>query len=380
MPTTQELTSAAERLHRYILDEHWQSPVISGPDPGIRWNAKLGRFAKSYAPFVNWRDDLIYAQAQKYWIHANLLIDELGLGSGSDSYQVAVECADYLHSAQTPEGYWEYPNPEWSGRIATVEGNYAAIGMLLTHERSGAEHLLTAARRWYEYTLSDIGFQLRNGTLAINYFGNRAGGRVPNNSASTVRLYAMLADATGDDRYLEHCGPMLDFMAEAQVPTGELPYSVVGVTGGAKPHFLCYQYNAFQFLNIHDYWRLTLDGRAEPILRGLSRYLEGGLTESGAARYDCSNDVPEVVYYSPAVGVALREATDAGFGDHGDLVDSAFSRLLSHQRLDGGFPYSFENYRYVRDSRSYPRYLSMILTHLLTEIAHRQRESGIAGS
>ncbi len=378
MPTTAELMSASERLYRYILEHHWHPPVVTGPDPGIRWNARIGRFVKSYASFMNWRDDLVYAQAQKYWIQANLLISDIGLESGSGARRIAVECAEYLHDAQTPEGYWAYPNREWSGRIATVEGNYAAIGMLLAHGRTGAEPLLKAARRWYEYTVSDIGFQSRGRTLAINYFGNVPGARVPNNSASTVRMYAMLAAATGDDRYLEYCGPMLGFMADAQVDTGELPYAIIGVTGGERFHFLCYQYNAFQFLNIFDYWRLTGDDRAERILRGLAGYIKLGLTDTGAARYDCSNDVPEVVYYGAAIGVALREATAAGFGDHGELVDLAFARLLAHQRDDGGFPHSFQNYRYARDTRSYPRYLSMILTHLLTEATHRHSGSGTA--
>ena len=378
MPTTGELTSASERLYRYILEHHWHPPVLKGPDPGIRWNARIGRFVKSYASFVNWHDDLIYSQAQKYWIHANLLIEDLGIEPGIGAQRIAVECAGYLRDAQTPEGYWTYPNREWSDRIATVEGNYAAIGLLLAHERTDAESLLKAAIRWYEYTISDIGFQLRGRTLAINYFGNVPGGRIPNNSASAVRVYAMLAAATGDDRYLEYCEPMLEFMSDAQADSGELPYSIIGVTGGGRRHFLCYQYNAFEFLNIFDYWRLTGDDSAEPILRGLAGYLEGGLTDTGAARYDCSDDTPEVVYYGAAIGVALREATVAGFGDYGELVDLALARVLSHQRDDGGFPHSFRTLGYARDTRSYPRYLSMILTHLLTEVTHRRNGSGPA--
>jgi hypothetical protein len=41
---------------------------------------------------------------------------------------------------------------------------------------------------------------------------------------------------------------------------------------------------------------------------------------------------------------------------------------LSQQRQDGGFAfYSRHNYGFLRDTRSYPRYLSMILNHLLRE-------------
>lgn len=374
--TVAELTDSAVRLHRLMVDLHWRSPVLVGPDPGIRWNAKVGRFVKGYTPFISWRDNLVYAQAQKYWIQSNLMISEDHSSWSDDAEGMALTCAAYLHDSQSPEGYWPYPNPEWEGRIATVEGNYAAIGLLLAYARSGNDQFLAAAKRWYECTVEEIGFQLRGGTLAINYFGNVAGGRIPNNSASAIRVDAMLASATGDDRYLEYCDAMMRFIAESQMSSGELPYSVVGVTGGSRPHFLCYQYNAFEFLNIFDYWKATADPRAEDVLRGLVTYLEGALTASGAARYDCSHEVPEVVYYGAAVGAALGQATEAGWGDHSADVDAAFSHVLSRQQDDGGFPYSFGNFGIAKDTRSYPRYLSMILTHLLMEIARRRASGG----
>jgi hypothetical protein len=361
--TRSELTTAATSLHGYLLENHWHPPVISGPDPGIRWNARIGRFAKSYTPFLPWRDNLIYSQAQKYWIQSNLLFDDLGISSNS-GLDMAIQTADYLRTSQMPEGYWEYPNPEWKDRIATVEGNYAAIGLLLVEERTRGGRFLDGAKRWYDYTVDGIGFQHLERTLAINYFGNLPGNRIPNNSASTVRVYAMLADATGDDSYLEFCGPMVAFMASVQTSAGELPYAATGVTGGDRPHFLCYQYNAFQFLNIVDYWTLTKDPAAEPLLTGLVEFLRTGQNPDGSSRYDCTNPRPEVVYYTGALAAALATATHLGMGDHRDAVRLATDRLLSHQRMDGGFPYSFGNYGYLSDTRSYPRYLSMILTHL----------------
>ncbi|MDX1428974.1 MAG: hypothetical protein R3282_01750, partial [Rhodothermales bacterium] len=59
------LTAAASRLHRSLRSAHWDGSTLSGPDPGIRFNARIYRFAKSYTRFVPWRDDRTYAQAQK---------------------------------------------------------------------------------------------------------------------------------------------------------------------------------------------------------------------------------------------------------------------------------------------------------------------------
>ena len=203
------LRDPAVRLRDHIVDQHWKAPLLIGPDPGIRWNARLGRFAKGYTRSVGWRDDLVYAQAQKYWIHANLTLGDLGWIPQDEALSVASACASGLRTRQESEGYWEYPSPEWAGRIATVEGNYAAIGMLLAYERTNDPDLLEGARAWYDYAVNEIGFQLRGATIAINYFGNVAGGRIPNNSASAVRTFAMLAKAAGDDSYLEYCTPMV---------------------------------------------------------------------------------------------------------------------------------------------------------------------------
>jgi hypothetical protein len=369
--STDELTAAAERLYGYLHKTHWQAPAIVGPDPGIRFNARVYRFAKNYTGFVPWRDNLVYAQAQKYWIDANWRASDLVLPGSEGAAGIATACADYLHDAQRSEGYWEYPNPEWEGRIATIEGNYASIGMLLTHARTGDDRLLAAAKGWYDYAVNDIGFQMRGDTLAINYFGNVAGGRVPNNATSAVETFALIAAAAGDDTYLEYCRPMVRFIASTQLDTGELPYAVIGVTGGQRIHFLCYQYNAFEFLQIADYYDLTKDADVLPILRKLAGYLAGGITESGAARYACDKDDPEVVYYTAAVGAALSRATDLGFGDSRHLAERALARVLSQQRSDGSFPYSLRNYRFLSDQRSYPRYLSMILTHLLRVVDRR---------
>jgi len=65
---------------------------------------------------------------------------------------------------------------------------------------------------------------------------------------------------------------------------------------------------------------------------------------------------------------ALSRATVLGLGDFRVLADQAYRRVLSLQRTDGGFEFfSQGNYGLLTDRRSYPRNLSMILCHLLSE-------------
>ncbi|GAJ16445.1 unnamed protein product, partial [marine sediment metagenome] len=96
-----------------------------------------------------------------------------------------------------------------------------------------------------------------------------------------------------------------------------------------------------------------------PLLKGIASFLCRGITESGAARYDCHGEKPEVPYYTAAVAAALSRATVLELGDFRVLADRAYGRLLSLQRRDGGFEFfSRGNYGLLADRRSYPRPLS----------------------
>lgn len=373
-----KITDAAVKLHRHIVNTHWKNGAVVGPDPGIRFNARFWRFPKSYLSFMPWSDDLTYAQAQKYWVVDNWLMNDAGLGEPSLCQQIATTCTDYLLSIQHPEGYWEYPNPEWKGRIATVEGNYGAMGLLETYMRTGDERLLNGAKKWYDYSTTKIGFQRLDNMLAINYFGNVPTGMVPNNSASALRIYGQLAKAASDERYLEYCTGMVRWLSHVQLETGELPYAVAGPGQSDdmnRIHFLCHQYNAFQFLNLADYYRFTDDSDILPVLKKLAGFVATGITETGACRYDCLHETPEVAYYGVAAGAALRDASGLGLGNYHALADRAYTKALSIQKSNGAMSYhSRKNYGFLRDTRSYPRYLSMVLYHLLLEVKQRGNE------
>lgn len=369
MDSEQKLKQAAIELYQYMLKAHWNDQVVIGPDPGIRYNARIGRFIKGYLHFIPWNDNLVYAQAQKYWIFNNWMMIDLNLADNEKCRETAKACTDYLLSAQTPDGYWEYPNLEWKNRIATVEGDYAAMGLLESFYRIGDERYLVAAKKWYDFAVNRIGFQKKNGMLAINYFYDKGTSMVPNNSASTLCMFAMLMKATDDKTYLETCEGMVNWLIDVQLDSGELPYAVASPECSDKRdrvHFLCYQYNAFQFLNLAKYHNLTKDNAIWPVLEKLAKFISRSVTPTGAVWYDCYHELPDVAYYSTAVGAALSLATDLDIGDYRSVSDLTFERMISLLSPEKGLKFhSKANYGILRDNRSYPRYLSMILNHIL---------------
>jgi len=361
---------AAIRLHGHLLAKHWKGAALVGPDPGIRFNARVGRFIKSYLPILSWHDDLSYVQAQGYWIMDNWLLHDL---TGDDQYRdLALDASQGLLAAQNSEGYWPYPNPEWAGRIATVEGCFGALGLLESYSRVAEPPLLDGALAWNEYVEQVIGFRRQEdeAMLAVNYFAHLGGaeGGVPNNSTLMLWFLARLFEVTRDEGYLGLAAPMARWLEHVQVDSGELPYRVGSRTAEGQLHFLCHQYNAFEFMDLASYQRITGDDSVIPMMERLAEYLSTGITKRGYARHDCNNERIEVVYYTAAVAQALSQATRLGFGDHSELVERAYARVLKLQRPDGGFRFhSRANYRVLSDRRSYPRYLSMILHHFLLE-------------
>lgn len=369
--STSELLDAAKCLHGYLVSQHWNGRSILGPDSGIRFNFRIGRFIKSYLNFIPWSDDYTYMQGQAYWVLSNWLMADIL--NGERWGELALDATTYALSVQKPQGYWEYPNPEWKGRIATVEGCFAALALLESYGRVQNEPFLAGAKQWNKYLMNEVGFQGGDGLLAVNYFSNVPGGMVPNNSTLALRYFAKLAETTKDDRFLAPCKGIVAWLDRVQFESGELPYAVDGPEGKGRPHFLCYQYNAFEFLDLVYYYRITGDKPICRVLERLAGYLSTGLTETGAARYDCFHETPEVNYYTAAVARALGQATVLGLGHFRSLSDQAYRQVLLNQTADGGFEFfSRRNYGLFTDRRSYPRNLAMILYHLLSEVKIRQ--------
>jgi hypothetical protein len=272
---------------------------------------------------------------------------------------------------QRRDGAWVYPNPEWKNRVATAECTWASLGLLATYRHTADERFLSSVLRWHHYLLNEVGFERSGDELAVNYFAKTRMARVPNNSAFVLRFLAELADVTGEKAYMRECAGMLAFMRRAQKPNGEFPYMVKGsIAGGRRwEHFQCYQYNAFQCLDLMRYYKITGNSALRPVLEDCLGFLRTGIAEDGHMFYDCRNRSRQVIYHAAVTGAAFAIAGRLGFCGYETLCDRVFSYLLRRQRPDGSFPYSQGEYYFLRDARSYPRNLSMILFHLVSENA-----------
>ena len=374
----------AQCLQQHLHETHGKGGALEGSDPGVRLNARFGRFIKGYLRFLPWGDRYYYLQAQGYWIAANWMLFDL---TGEKRYsQIATDGSYRILERQTDGGYWRYPFPEWGGRIATVEGCYAALGMLHTFRKNGDERLSAAASRWYAFLKKEIGFREEGDMLSVQYFANMDElatrkfsaiqlGRCPNNSTLLLMMIAEAYDATKDSTYLEHRDGLVNFLKFAQRADGKFPYLVQYKEHPGKEYYLCYQYNSFQFLDLARYYEITRDERMRPILEGLARFMRGGAAADGSSKFDSFHDTPFIPYYTAVLGAALIRATDLGFGDFSDLYSRVYARLLDVQRKDGSFTFSHKDYGFLSDGRSYPRPQSMILKHLLVRAEFERRKS-----
>ncbi len=357
-----DLSNAADRLHAHVLRCHYDRGLLRGPDAGIRLNLRLWRFLKSALDFLPWRDEYVFMQTQGYWVLANWMLHE---ATREPRYRdLALESTEATLKLQQPEGFWAYPLPERKNLIATVEGDWGAVALLASYAREPRQEFLAGAVRWYDFLVQRIGFQEQPAGKAINYF-DRPRGNVPNNSVEAVWLFLRLWKATGDERFLDHLDGLLDFVAAVQLPSGELPYVVESPYERGREHYLCFQYNAFQFLKLAWCAGLKPGTKADDILPPLARFLAQGVTPRGASRASCSRVRPEVDYYTAVLAAALREADELGLVPSRDLSDRCYAHVLERQKLDGSFAYSTGDYGFLRDSRSYPRPLAMTLFHLL---------------
>jgi hypothetical protein len=362
MPTREDLFSAAERLHAHLLRRHHDRGLVRGPDAGVRLNLRAWRFLKSTLAFLPWRDDYVFMQTQGYWILANWMLHD---ATGEPRYRdLALESTEATLRLQQPDGFWLYPLPERRHLIATVEGDWGAVGLLASHARAPRAEFLAGAIRWYDFLVNRIGFLEHPRGKAINYF-DRPRGKVPNNSVEAAWLFLRLWKATGEERFLEHVEGLLEFVATVQLPSGELPYVVASRHERGREHYLCFQYNAFQFLKLAWSARLKPATQADAILARLPRFLAQGVTASGASAADCSHGEPEVDYYTAVLAAALRETAELGLVPTHDLSARCYARVLERQRPDGTFIYSTGDHGFLRDTRSYPRAQAMTLFHLL---------------
>jgi hypothetical protein len=357
---------AAVKAHEYLVRVHWRDRGLWGPDPGIRLNYRIGRFIKSYLPRLPWKDNIYYLQGQGYWVLSNWeLYDRTG---ESRYHQLAVDSCASIVESQCEDGGWTYPNREWKGRVATVEGIWASLALMQTFRRVGDPVLMEAVHRWNRYLVETIGFQRFNDREhAINYFAHRRGAATPNNSADALRFFSNLAAIVNDRQYLEPCARLTSFLRRVQKATGEFPYTVQGVSSPQRPrpHFQCFQYNAFMCLGMLQYHELTGDPAVRELIAKVLDFIVGGIGHDGSVNYECGVPYRSVTYHAGVVAAALTRAGQLGFARYDEYAKRTYAYVLSRQKPNGSFLYSSGDYRVLEDRRSYPRYLVMILYHLL---------------
>jgi len=346
-----------------LLNTNVQDGKLVGPDPGVRFNYRIWRFLKNCRPRYDWGDNLYYLQAQGYWILANWLLSD----QCDDSFaRLAIEASNQVVQNQRDDGGWDYPNREWKGRVATVEGIWASLGLFESYRQTKQDRYLQSSLKWHQFFEQKIGFQFLGDKTAVNYFAETISDPVPNNSALTLRYLANLASVTGNNAYLEPCAGLLRFVRSSQLESGEVPY----VFGDPKrQHFQCFQYQAFMFLDILEYYRLTNDDEARGVLIAQARFLSKGISPSGFAYYQCGQHHRTVNYHTAVVAAALQFAN--AFCDeseqYSNIASKAVQHLLSKQHKDGSFPHSRGDHRILSDYRRYPRYLAMILYLLIIQ-------------
>ncbi len=350
--------NSAILLHTHLNNKHWDGKAIIGPDPIGRINWRINRFVKSYIPWSPWFDQYVFLQGQGYWLQSNLKLAKL---TNKIVYlDIARANADYIIEYQRDDGSWRYP-PLFERRhfIATVEGVWASIGLIDAYRQFKDERYLEAVYKWYDFQINSIGFVKYEDSLAINYY-DKPVGMVPNNTTLLLRMLAEAYDVTKDKIFLEYTEPMIRFLQYSQLNTGMFPYAFK-----VRKHLLCYQYNSFEFLDLAYYFDLTQDERIKQILRRLTKFLSAGFTSHWSSKYDFFKDDPEVNYYTAVLATALHKATQLQLGQFEEISKKGYEHLLTQQNKDGSFYFSRRNYKILKDTRSYPRYLAMILNHLL---------------
>lgn len=347
---------AGKRLHSFVQNHFNQDGVLVGADPGVRFNYRIWRFLKSIRPNKDWGDSVMFQQGNGYWIQACWAYSE---SDNCHFAKIAIAGSDRVVSLQKPNGSWEYPDNEWRGKVTTVEGVCASLGLLETYRHTNQPGYLEAVLKWNDFFLREIGFQDYGDLLAVNYFSNELDDLVPNNSALALRYFAELAQATGDEKHLVRCERLLNFVATAQLSNGEIPYVYK-----ERTHFQCFQYQAFIFLDLYRYYQLTNSKIALETLRRQTDFLASGISQTGYAYYDCSKTGRTVNYHTAAVATALAVAGQLFERPELTTISNrAFHYLLSEQENDGSFAHSRRDIGPISDRRFYPRYLAMMSLH-----------------
>jgi hypothetical protein len=243
------------------------------------------------------------------------------------------------------------------------------LGLLISYQQTKDPIYLEAAIKWYDFLINKTGFEKYEDSLYVNYFAFSSQGiKVPNNTTLVMWFFAELFKATGDRKFLKLNNKLIRFLELCQKPSGELIYRV------GKEHYLCYQYNSFEFIDLFNCYEITGDIRIKTIMKKLAKYIASGVTEKGSVKLSCSQTYPEYIHFSGAAGAALINATNIGLGNYNKHIERLYCYLIENQQSNGSFFFSTNDMIYVTkpiqwgfltDKIAYTRPMSYILNQLL---------------
>ena len=250
-----------------------------------------------------------------------------------------------------------------------MEGTWASLGLLASYRETGEKAYLEGALNWFTFLANEIGFQTYFDSITVNYFAfSPKGVKVPNNTTLVLWFLAEFLEITGNPKFAGYDDKLIRFLELCQEPSGELIYEV------RNKHYLCYHYNAFEFIDLFNYYKITGNERAKTILEKMAHFLASGVTEIGSVRTDCTQTFPEARFFSGVAGAALTCASSMGFGNYKTHLKRIREYLIKNQTPEGTFVHSTHDFFYLKnpvnwgflsDKNSYPRLLSFMLNHLL---------------
>ena len=356
---------AVTRAWDYLHAKHLKNDLLQGPDPVGRINGRLWRFMRNYAAFLPDKEH-IFLQTQGYWILTNWILFE---ATRNEMYRsAALACSNSVIALQREDGAWDYPSISYerNGLVATVEGSWAGFGLLATYRHERLDACLGAVERWNIFVNRNIGYEsFTHPELgeceAVNYYYPKPRGMVPNNSIIVFSLGERQNSLTGRNDYSAHWKGLLNFIRVSQMDSGEWYYHYPD-----RQHYLCYQYNAYQFLDLASAYRHSRHEDLMVMLRKSADFLREGQLENGACKNRCNHSTPEFVYHTAVLGNAFLDAYQLGLG--GEFLEcsrNAIRHVVSQQKKDGSWIHSEGDYGgLLSDKRSYPRYLAMTMYHV----------------
>lgn len=276
--------------------------------------------------------------------------------------QRAIKSLDWIVKTQSKRGFWYYNIPGWKNKIALVDGDTAALALFNGYLLLKNSNYLKSALKWCDLIISRKCYNLTSKKgLCFNYFINEEKTSLtPNVTTFALRVLGNAYQITRDNKYIKLTPKAIKFLKKSQLSSGELRYNV------DKEHYRCPQYNAFEFLDLNDYYECTNDKTVINMMKKIIEYLIPKVNIDGSVPFSCNKKLPLIYYHSTVVGAALAVGYKLINKDiclQNALKCAKF--VTTHQLSDGAIPYGKKTLLKIFNEKiSYPRVTAFIGYHL----------------